>query len=232
MKKTLLFLTILSLLFSCSSDNNNSTNNNGNSFTNSIDYEFTITINGEVHKVKGNTTNGIPQGMTQSVNHWITNQCDILQSGPYKVITLKINDVTGSNYVSGQNLECQILLPNLLMGTNQATINLIGTYFGTLSASLGGYSTSSGTTHGFSNFQTIIGAAGQSSSRILPITITDLGTTTNYPQTPPLPIYNFGETLKGNYSGTIYIGRASTTQGIVYDIPVQLSIDFKALRMY
>lgn len=232
MKKIILLLLFVALLYNCSSDSDNSSNNNGNSYTNSMDYEFTIIINGEVHKVKGNTTNGIPYGMTQSASHWINNQCDIIQSAPFKVITLKINDVTASNYVSGQNLECQILLPNLLMGTNQATINFIGTYFGTLSASLGGYSTSSGNTHGFSNFQTIIGAAGQSSSRILPITITDIGTTTNYPQTPPLPQYNFGETLKGNYSGTIYIGRASTTQGIVYDIPVQLSIDFKALRMY
>ena len=67
----------------------------------------------------------------------------------------------------------------------------------------------------------------------LPINITDLGTGTIYPQTPPLPYYNFGQTLKGNYSGTIYLRSHSNSNGIgVCDIPVQLSIDFKALRMY
>ena len=54
MKKLILFLAVTTILFSCSSDSNSSNNNNNNSFTNSMDYEFTITINGEVHKIKGN----------------------------------------------------------------------------------------------------------------------------------------------------------------------------------
>lgn len=231
MKKTFLFLTIVSLLFSCSNNNNNtSSNNNGNSFTNSMDYEFTITINGVVHKVKGNTTNGIPKGMVQSQLNYINNQCEVLQSGGQKFVILKINDVTAPNYISGQNLECQILLPNLLLGSNQAQISFIGTYFDTLYSSLSSAYFTPGTA--FGNFQTVSGAENINLSRKLPIAITDLGTGTNFPQTYPLPYYNFGQTLKGNYSGTIYLRRVTSTGNVTYDIPVQLSIDFKALRMY
>lgn len=226
MKKTLLFLTIVTLLFSCSSDNNNSDNNNGNSFTNSMDYEFTITINGEVHKVKGNTTNGIPKGMVQSLTNYINNQCEVLQSGGQKVVILKINDVTAPNYISGQNLECQILLPNLLLGSNQAQILFYGSYITNLFDSL--------SPNNLNSWQTTSGLYNQSISNKLPINITDLGTTSTNPNmwSPTTPL-NFGQTLKGNYSGTIYLRNYSNASGIgVYDIPIQISIDFKALRMY
>jgi hypothetical protein len=238
MKKLILLLIFTSLLHSCSSDSSSSSNNNGNnnggnngnSFTNSMDYEFTITINGEVHKVKGNTTNGIPYGFT-SANNQINNKCFAFNGGPSNVsCNFSINDVTAPNYVSGQNLECQISFPNLLLGINQATVVFLGGYFVTLSTSLGGTSNGSPLP-----FQTVIGTNDSSTLFKLPINITDLGSTStnseggggiNYNQ------YIFGQTLKGNYSGTIYIGRFSTTQGIVYDIPVQLSIDFRALRRY
>ena len=229
MKKTLLFLTIVSLLFSCSSDNNNSSNNNGNSFSNSMDYEFTITINGEIHKVKGNTTNGIPKGTVQSLTNYINNQCEVLQSGGQKIVMLKINDVTATNYISGQNLECQILLPNLLLGTNEATILFSGGYFDTIASNLGAYSPGSG--GGFSLFQSISGPYNSTLSRKIPITINDLGTTSTNPNmwSPTTPL-NFGQTLKGNYSGIIYL---SSNSGLTnFNIPVQISIDFKALRMY
>ena len=228
MKKTLLFLTIVSLLFSCSSDNNNSSNNNGNSFSNSMDYEFTITINGEVHKVKGNTTNGIPKGMVQSLTNYINNQCEIesIPGQTQKILTLKINDVTASNYISGQNLECRITFPNLLMGINQVQVLFYGSYITNLFDSL--------SPNNFNSWQTTSGLYNQSISNKLPINITDLGTTSTNPYmwSPTTPL-NFGQTLKGNYSGTIYLRSYSNASGIgVYDIPIQISIDFKALRMY
>ena len=225
MKKSLLFLTIVSLLFSCSSDNNNSSNNNGNSFTNSMDYEFTITINGEVHKVKGNTTNGIPIGSVNAVLNWINNECEVLNTAGQKIVMLRINDVTAPNYISGQNLECRIIFPNLLMGINQVQVLFYGSYITNLFDSL--------SPNNFNSWQTTSGLYNQSISNKLPINITDLGTGTIYPQTPPLPYYNFGQTLKGNYSGTIYLRSYSNASGIgVYDIPIQISIDFKAIRMY
>ena len=231
MKKLILFLTILSLLCSCSSDNNNSSNNNGNSFSNSMDYEFTITINGEVHKVKGNTTNGIPKGYIQSLTNYINNECEIISipGQTQKILTLKINDVTASNYISGQNLECRITFPNLLMGTNQATVRFLGAYFDTVSSNLGAFNLGNGT--GISGFQTINGISNSSILNIIPITITDLGTTSTNPNVwSPTTPFSFGETLKGNYSGTIYLPQNNNINS--YNIPLQISIDFKALRMY
>jgi hypothetical protein len=226
MKKIILLLSFVALLYNCSSDSENSSNNNGNSFTNSMDYEFTITINGDVHKVKGNTINGIPKGYIQSLSNYINNQCEVLQSGGQKVVILKINDVTAPNYISGQNLECQILLPNLLLGSNQAQILFNGSYITNLFNSL--------SPNNLNIWQTTSGLYNQSISNKLPINITDLGTTSTNPNmwSPTTPL-NFGQTLKGSYSGTVYLRSHSNSSGIgVCDIPVQLSIDFKALRMY
>jgi len=229
MKRTFLFLTIVSLLFSCSNDNNNtSSNNNGNSFTNSMDYEFTITINGVVHKVKGNTTNGIPYGTVNSGVHYINNMCTAFDNSGNKSINLQINDITESNYISGQNIRCLLSLNNLLTGSNQIDVSFFGSYFDTLYTNIGQTNLSPG----ILIFQTASGPENMNLRGKLPITITDLGTGTNFPQTYPLPLYNFGQTLKGNYLGTIYLRRMTSSGNITFDIPVQLSIDFKALRMY
>ncbi len=228
MKRIILLLTIASLLLSCNSDSNNNPinnnpSNNGNSFTNSMDYEFTITINGEVHKVKGNTTNGIPYGIVSAGTHMINNQCIINDNSGQKFIYLQINDVTSPNYISGQNMLCGLYTDNLLMGSTLFSVTLSGSYFSNLFTSLG--SINGG------NWQTVSGPADYNIARKLPITITDLGTGTMNPQYPL--IYNFGETLKGHYSGTIYLSNHYSIGGdLIYDIPVQLSIDFKALRMY
>ena len=222
MKKLILFLTIIALSFSCSSDSNNSNNNNNNSFTNSVDYEFTITINGEVHKIKGNTVNGIPNGYINSTSHTINNKCFALISGSSVVSNIAINDVTTPNYISGQNLECQINFPNLLLGSNQATVYFIGGYFQTLATSLG--------TSSF-YFQTVSGTLNNQIFNKLPITITDLGSTSTNSEGNGGSNYNqyiFGQTLKGNYSGTIYLQNNNGQ----FTIPVQISIDFKALRQY
>ena len=188
-----------------------------------MDYEFTITINGEVHKVKGNTTNGIPYGSTTNIQHLINNKCFAIIQGTSVISDLAINDVTAPNYMSGQNLECQISFPNLLLGSNQATVNLVGGYFQSLATSLGAISP---------YFQTVSGSSPSSQTiNKLPITITDLGSTStnsvgnggsNYNQ------YIFGQTLKGNYSGTIYL-QGNNGQ---FTVPVELSLDFKALRRY
>lgn len=224
MKKLILSLAVITILFSCSSDSNSSNNNNNNSFTNSVDYEFTITINGEVHKIKGNTVNGIPNGYINSTSHTINNKCFALIGSQSSVIShFAINDVTAPNYISGQNLECQISFPNLLLGSNQAIVNFNGGYFQTLATSLGALNFFFLTTSGaLSNNQTI--------NRI-PISITDLGSTSTNSEGNGGSNYNqyiFGQTLKGNYSGTIYL-QGNNGQ---FTVPVQLSIDFKALRRY
>lgn len=202
MKKLILFLTITSLLLSCSSDSNSNSNNpsNGN-----VDYEFTITINGDVHKVKGNTNNIVPE---------FSNNICLAQNIGQTVVTLSTNDVSASNYISGQNIRCQLDFFNLLLGTSQANVYLTSPYLNTLANNLGSNT---------SRWSSVTGPQIVPNNT-LTFTITDLGTTSNF--TPP---QSFGATLKGNYSGTIYLSVIGTS---IYDIPVQLSIDFKAVRYY
>ena len=110
-----------------------------------------------------------------------------------------------------------------MLGSNQAIVNFNGGYFQTLATSLGALNFFFLTTSGaLSNNQTI--------NRI-PISITDLGSTSTNSEGNGGSNYNqyiFGQTLKGNYSGTIYL-QGNNGQ---FTVPVQLSIDFKALRRY
>jgi hypothetical protein len=224
MKKiyTLILVFTVGLFQGCS------TNNDTSSGSNSVDYEFTITINGEVHKVKGNSRDGIPNSGVGYVA--IQNKCVASFSPNFGTsVQLGINDVTTPNYISGQNMQIVITLPNPLMGTNQATISFTGNYFDTLATSLGAYIYS-----GFNTYSsTLVAVNGGPTNTIIPIAITDLGTPTTLVNNGST--YSFGQTIKGNYSGTIYLKRCSNLgtsgAGCYYDIPVQLSIDFKALRL-
>ena len=170
MKKILLFVLILTIgIFpSCSNNNDSSSGNND------VDYEFTITVNGQIHKVKGNTRNGIPTA-TSGVGY-ISNKCISLNNSAFGTsVQLGINDVTTSNYISGQNMQLMITLPNPLLGTNQATISFSGNYFDTLATSLGAYNNT-----GFNSYSsTLVSVNGAPRNSIFPINITDLGTATN-----------------------------------------------------
>jgi hypothetical protein len=90
MKKLINIITVLTigLFFSCSSDNDTISNNNG------MEYEFTITINGQVHKVKGNSRDGIPFSLYNNAC-WAQ-----FVSGFGAMVELDIHDVTKSNYIS------------------------------------------------------------------------------------------------------------------------------------
>ena len=212
MKKLILILTLTSLLFSCSNGGNASSSNTPTT-GNNVDYEFTITINGQVNKIKGNTANGIPMGQTGAYNN-INNSCYWIASLPY--IYLVINDVSASNYISGQNLYCQISIPNAMLGTCQGNVVLSGGALDSVATSLGAYS---------GGFWSVTNGGTIASNHYLPINITDLGT---FPTTSGAGIYDFGNTFKGNYSGTVYLKNTTNHQ---YTIPVQLSIDFKAVRL-
>jgi hypothetical protein len=209
MRKIILLLSF-GLLFSCSKNNNDILSTN-----NGMDYEFTITVNGQVHKVKGNSGDGIPYQTNigpplGAANTCITSFSSFSGAG----VLLGINDITAPNYISGQNMLLMIILPNPLLGINQATLSFTGSYFDSLGTSLGALA-------GFQLYSST--NVGTPNSKI-PIIITDLGTSRTLVNNGST--YNFGQTIKGNYSGTIYLARNSG-----YNIPVQLSIDFKALRL-
>jgi hypothetical protein len=223
MKKLLTLIVVLTigLFLSCSNNNDTSSGNNG------VNYEFTITVNGVVHKVKGNSSGGIP--LASFGSGIVQNRCYASFTTNGAVVLLGINDVTSPNYISGQNMQVQIVLQNPLLGTNQALISFTGNYFDTLATSLGAYIYS-----GFNSYSsTLVAVNGGSRNQTIPIVITDLGTPTTLVNNGST--YSFGQTIKGNYSGTIYLQRCSnlgtSSGGCYYDIPVQLSIDFKALRI-
>ena len=219
MKKIFILILVLTigLFHSCSTNNDSSSGNNG------VNYEFTITINGVVHKVKGNSSDGIPSAALGVVGN-ISNKCVSINNSSFGTgVQLGINDVTTPNYISGQNMQIIITLPNPLLGTNQAAISFTGNYFDTLATSLGSNYL------GFTSVSSILVTVnGVSPNNNIPIIITDLGTPTTLVNGSG---YSFGQTIKGNYSGTIYLSRVVAGVGIFYDIPVRLSIDFKALRL-
>ena len=225
MKKTYTIILVLTigLFLSCSNNNDTSSGNNG------VNYEFTITINGTVLKVKGNSSGGIP--ISNVGSGFVQNNCVASFSPNGAVVRLGINDVTSPNYISGQNMQVQIVLPNPLLGTNQAQLIFTGEYLRSLAASLGVNLLYSDGFNAYSS--TLVAVNFGTRNYIIPIEITDLGTQTTLVNNGSA--YSFGQTIKGNYSGTIYLERYANlgTSGALryYDIPVQLSIDFKALRL-
>lgn len=205
MKFKLLLLSFLTILSAC-----NKSDSNINPNAQNVDYEFTITINGLSHKIKGNTVNGIP--MTPN-SCWASN--------PSGLVSLKIKDVSASNYISGQVLGCTISLPNLALGVNNATLRFdLGGYWNDLTESLGGLSP-------LYDLSTTSGVSLGSGSTNIPFNITDLGNAPTIYTNPPL-VYNHTKTLKGNFNGILYMVSKNTLK---YDIPINISIDFKAVRM-
>ena len=207
MKFKLLLLSILTILSAC-----NKSDSNINPNAQNVDYEFTITINGLSHKIKGNTVNGIPFSI------YTPNQCYAMNSSS---VWLGIKDVSASNYISGQVMGCTITLPNLALGVNNATLRFdLGGYWNDLTESLGGFSP-------LYDLSTTSGVSLGSGSSNIPFNITDLGnapTTYTYPSSG----YNHTKTLKGNFNGILYMVSKNTFK---YDIPINISIDFKAVRM-
>jgi hypothetical protein len=195
------FLTILSACKKADSDTNPNTN------AQNVDYEFTITINGLSHKIKGNTVNGDPTLLGPTLN-----KC--YNSGGF--VTLETNDISEFNYLSGKVLKCSILFQNYptTLGVNKAELHFWPTdYWNELADSLGCYYNAFSITND-----------GNLDLKI-PITITDLGnarTTTNG------ILYNHTKTCKGNFNRTLYMMRIGTGK---YDVPVNISIDFKAVRI-
>lgn len=210
MKKILATLLLLITMIGCTNDNNTS---NPSLSTGNVDYEFTVTINGVVHKVKGNTKDGEPNGYRMAPFQ-VNNTSYFSSLSTISTVILGINDVSEINFVSGQILRCGINFPNLSLGVNQAEVGFQGSYTDSM---IGLY------------FQTTSGEFKPNNHNILPITITDLGTG----NTGFFPNKIYGKTIKGNYSGIIFKqgNRIGSNGYYIYDVPISLSIDFKALRI-
>ena len=187
-----------------------------------MDYRFTIKLNGDTHSI---------QGITSSTNVPLagfagSNMCYATKSITSASVTLAINDVSASNYLNGQNLSLNISFPNLLLGNSLANVSF--TNFDPNS-----YISSFFNSIGAGSFSQISSTSVSSISNITPLTfnITDLGTPTVQNTNPSSANindwYDWGETLKGNFNGTVY---ARSSSGSEYNVPFQLEIDFEVLR--
>jgi hypothetical protein len=208
MKKFIyLFGITLLMLQSCSTGDSSSdttTTTTTTTTSGNVDYEFTITFDEIVYKVKGNT------GKDAGYSGPTINNC--FAKGA-KYIDFSIKDVTYYNYVSGKPIECFLSLPsNFTSGINMMSMQL----------SFNGVSNYSY----YKNEGACPGCNGGGDNS-LPINITDLGT----PLTGKIGTSNviFGNTIKGSYTGVVYTVPSGSNNATT---PHNLSIDFKAVRQY
>jgi hypothetical protein len=237
MKKLVLLLTIITLSYSCSSDSNSNSNNpsNGN-----VDYYFKIKINGVEHKVQGNTSGfAVGNDNTSDLN---PNACQA-QIGTTTYLSFEIADITRPNYISGQNLNIFISIPNCQVGLNQAGLAIFtspvwhdfvqGNNLGPDGAFVensGLYcSSNAGMDCQYPNWQSNL-------SKIT-INITDMGTPSE--SSPPGSTsnydYSYGNTVKGFFNGPLYFRTSSSytpngNQVFNMNTPIQFSMEFEAYR--
>lgn len=135
-------------------------------------------------------------------------------------LTFKIADITKPNFVSGQTLYLLIYIPNCQVGQNQAEFALFQSpIYDTFRSNLtyGGY--------GFNQNSGIHNYSGSNRNKIT-INITDMGT----PSASSGQSFNYGNTVKGNFTGPVYLS-STFSGGLLNDnIPMQLDMSFSAYR--
>ena len=205
-----ILLTAL-LISSCTTENPppnpppNPTNSN---------WKFKLTIN-------GNTTHMEGSGYNPSSNYFYSGYDP---SGGSLTSSFVLNDQSASSYISGDNCTGYILInPDLTLGVNPLgncilTLALASPLADSILINTSwGYSLTFGGTM-------VLGSAGGANALRVPINIYVLGTTGSLNYT------NFGNPVKGNYSGTIYT-KSDILGGGSYDTPVTIDLDFVALSL-
>ena len=213
-KWTLIFLCLTLMFNSCKKEEKKSSP----LIAGNVDYEFTIKINGDVHKIEGNTIDGVPWG-SPGVTGMLNNRCASMN----QTVLLNINDKSEFNFVSGDVIGCSMLFPNMSLGINNVNISFLVSsiasgYWMDLADSLQADPTTIQATMGpdFNQYD-------------IPITITDLGSAPTL--TPPDYFHN--STLKGNFNDTVYLRNidVSSPDFYTWSIPIHLEIDFKTVRI-
>ena len=236
MKKLIILLTISSLFFSCSnnSNSNNANNNNNNSSNGNVNYYFKIKINGVEHKVQGNTS-----GFAVGNNNSYQSNPNLCQAtiGTTTQLNFKIADITYPNYVSGQNLQMVVYIPNCHLGLNQASvyINPSPVLDAFTSSSVvessnwvenSGWYCTSGGCQGYPLWSTY--------NNKITLNITDMGTPSQMNTGNSGYPFNYGNTFKGSFNGPIYFHTGpivSNINSVNFNIPMQFSMEFEAYRI-
>ena len=208
--KKLLLIFLTTFLWSCSSDDSSSNN--------TVNYSFEIEFGGEIHKIQGNLSNDIFTPLP-------TNHSLVLVGPGVMSVQLNLNDISASNYVSGQTIGAMMNIENTAIGVNEGSLYL----YTITNPYVENYLQSVGVPEGLSSYGFVENTSGPFGSadvsRITNINITDLGTSSTADATNGT--YNWGETIKGSYEGTLYF-LSSTPEG--FTIPVPIRIEFSAFR--
>ena len=213
--KNLIYLFLTVLIVACGSDDSGDSSSNSDG----IDYFFEVELGGVVNRVEGNSYYEFPNQPS-----WIlANKC----YGSTASVNLSISDITGENYVSGQNMSIGMVFDNAQLGTNNGNLDnfpiLAGFYITEYLESLG-IDQSAYVLDSFVENGPISWTDGQSErGKISNINITDLGT----PPTQNVGTIVVTGTIKGTYESILYF---SSSYGLDYDIPVPIRIEFNAVR--
>ena len=180
-------------------------------------YMFSITIDGVTHKVEGNYNSYFDYSAT-------------LGNGCYATVTSFGSSVVGSladkgaaSYISGDVFRFQLNFSNLSLGSNDVDCQQF------VNSNLNWPESEC-------NFTTPDPNTFQTSGTFLilnldNVIITDLGTPGTYNPGNISNPYTFGDPIIGSFSGTVY-GCSTSIPNNVFDIPVQLEIEFVAPRLY
>lgn len=218
-KNIQVIIVIIFVFFGCTSDDNEVVSNNQN-----IQYSFEIEFGGEIHKIAGSVSDYFDFSQSTIQNHSLAN----LSQGVLG-LGFQLNDITASDYISGQSLYFNLRIENPQIGNNN-----IGQLQINSRPYTDDYAIANGifTTHFFSSeyventSMSFIDAynndlIGKSTN----ISLSNLGTS------PSIGAAD-GENIQGSYESVLYFrqqGQVSTDP--VFDTPVPLKITFSAVRM-
>ena len=209
--KKLLLIFLTTFLWSCSSDDSSSNN--------TVNYSFEIEFGGEIHKIQGNLSNSLFTSLP-------TNQSVSVISNGITSVQLSLDDVSASNYISGQTIGAVMNIDNAAIGVNEGSLSLNAIFYPYVE----NYLQSVGVPENFSIYGFVENTpapwGSADASRISNINITDLGTSSTIDATNGT--YNWGGTIKGSYEGTLYF-LSSILEG--FTIPVPIRIQFSAIRL-
>jgi hypothetical protein len=208
--KTILFITLstlylTSILTSCTPINPQP-NPNPNTTSANSNWKFKLTINGNTYRAEGSGYN---------IN---SNYCIAPGSAGSYNVAFFINDLTAPSFISGSQGSALMTLQYPVVGANPITSCAISSVPWIIN-----YLPASALAFGYSlslNGSLVPNSIGASHLR-LPLTITDLGSPGNN------DYISFGNPLKGNYTGTVYVKSNPTS---AFDTPVSIVLDFVALR--
>ena len=208
--KKIIYLFLGLLIFACSSDDSS-----GNS--DGVDYFFEVEFGAVFNRVEGNSSYEL---FTELPSWLYRNSC----YGSTASVNLSISDITGEDYVSGQNMSIAMSFDNAQLGTNNGSLGNFpfsaGFYITEYLESLGITSTF----NGFVENEPMSWSDGQSErNKISNINITDLGTSS----TMNAGVVVATGTINGTYEGILYF---SSSYASDYDIPVPIRIEFNAVR--